>query len=298
MKTQTIWALALFLTYLLVVLIMCLILFLGKGQCSTQTINGIPSDTVSSIQSATAGVSVVIHTCERLMRNAEECADRLVSYGISRNSIVLVDGDKDPRVSNDQVYRKNRSFLSTCLTMIENNTPYVIAFEEDSQLWPPDPTHKTRVRSLVETLTWARQHPTDWVLCYLSCVTIQPTQLVRPFQAISARGQLGGHGMMISLAAAKMYVDKVENRQVSFDTWWARQSVKCVIATPPALFQNKKPDTMVSHNIPGTFSGCQDFTHCMWPILWTTIVFLVVGGLGAIVIWQLEKPALQTASGL
>jgi hypothetical protein len=175
--------------------------------------------------------------------------------------------------------------------MVEQGQAMVLAVEEDTELWRRDFTFETRLQASIQTLNYAKAHPQSWELCYLACLAINPIGLrVSKFTATSAKGQLGGHAMLISLKAAQRYVNDISNRQCAFDSWWAKQSVKTILATPPAFFQNKTPDTMVNRGIPGEFAGYQDLSHALWPIVWDTVAFSGVAIIGGpLVYWFGDK---------
>ena len=71
-----------------------------------------------------------ILTCEKFTKEALECKKRIEDFGFT--NIKLVYGDEDDRLKNKKIHYQARSFVSTCLTMIEHNIKYVFIFEEDA----------------------------------------------------------------------------------------------------------------------------------------------------------------------
>lgn len=218
-------------------------------------------------------IPCTINTCDRLLPEAELCRSRTRDVGFTQ--IFLSNGDQDPRIDKDKVYKKNRSFLSTCINMVDNGTPFMLMLEEDTTF------DKSRLGLLKSIFDWALANPSQWDLVYGGGISSNPTF---PTWRNANRlhcwgGVLGGHCMLVPLHIAKAYVMDTENRKASFDQWLNQQySYRSAILTPAAAYQKNNPGATPSF-LPGTHKFHQDITLILWPIILIACVLLVLKGL-------------------
>ena len=225
------------------------------------------------IKSIFENVPCTVNTCEKFMPEAIACAERARKVGFK--NVVFVDGDNDARIDNDQVFFKNRSFLATCMTMVENETPFMLMLEEDTTF------DESRLHLLSETIKWALTHTDEWDLLYGGCILKNPAvPILGSIHLLRSRGgQLGGHCLLVPLHMAKQYVTSTENRKTSFDKWFSRQKdYRSIMVTPAVASQKNRPYSTPTW-LPGTHKFHQDFTLIAWPIvigLSTTLPLLFI----------------------
>jgi hypothetical protein len=191
------------------------------------------------------------------------------SYGFS--NIRFVNGEHDVRIDATRVALKNRSFLSTCLDIVQNETPATLCFEEDSELIAPG-----RLPLLLEAIDWATQHPDDWDILYGGCIAQNPAwPTYRLNWLYSTRGQLGGHCMLLSLQTARKYVMDTAGHDVPFDTRLARTPVRTYMLTPAVMCQHNNPGDTPSW-LPGKHFLHQDVTLILWPTLFLFLTTMML----------------------
>lgn len=231
---------------------------------------GTEKDTFPVLQT----MPCIINTCDKFMPEAKACAHRALVAGIK--NINFSNGDNDSRIDKDKVYKKNRSFLSTCLNMVERETPYILMLEEDSLF------QVSRLDILSSTLEWAINHLDAWDLVYGGCVAINPVyvDVNNPNRLRAYKGQLGGHCVLVSLSVAQDYVKDFDHI-TAFDVWLSRRAYRSLVVSPAAVCQQNNPSTTPAF-IPGTHHTHQDATLIAWPVIeiisvttLTTIAFYI-----------------------
>ena len=213
------------------------------------------------IKSVFENIPCTVNTCEKFMPEAIACAERARKVGFK--NIVFGDGDKDTRIDNDQVFFKNRSFLSTCMTMVEHETPFMLMLEEDTMF------DESRLYILYKAIKWALAHTDEWDLLYGGCIAKNPAVPIFGNRHLlrSRGGQLGGHCLLVPLHMAKQYVTSMDNRKTSFDKWFNQQKdYQSVLVTPAAAYQKNNPFSTPKW-LPGRHKMHQDFTLIGWPIV-------------------------------
>ena len=218
-------------------------------------------------------IPTCILTCDKLTNDALKCRKRLEDYGFS--DIKLTYGDNDDRLTNKKIHWQARSFISTCLDMIENDTEYVFIFEEDAEIV------ENRSDKFKRSIEWALQNKDKWDIIYGGCAALNPMfpSLDNLDLSYSSKAQAGAHSMLFSLHAAKEYVKyNGPDYDLPFDMALRKLNLRSYTTFLPAWYQNKNPTDIVHNKLDyiGDHRFWQDFTAIAWTYIVVTIILCLI----------------------
>lgn len=139
--------------------------------------------------------------------------------------------------------KQNKSFVSVCLDMNENNIEHMFIFEEDTEVII------SRIKNFEKIIAWGFANKEKWDIIYGGCAAINP-MFPTYFDlniSYSSGGQLGGHCMLFSIKAARKFLKFTNGRP--FDVILSNINLDTYTTFLPAWYQNKNPSSLRDFNL-------------------------------------------------
>lgn len=216
-------------------------------------------------------VRVFINTHDAEKDAAEACKLKFEQLGFEHVSLRI--GEHDPRFNSDKLYRKNRSFVSSCLDVAEGPLEYALMVEPDCQVI------SKYLGNFYRALAWCVAHPSEWELLYGGCAARNPAFFsTTPGLWTSSRGQLGGHCVLVNTTSARRICQALlqEGASTAFDVYLSQHNFRTKICVPNSFFQDPPPASQpFGRTWHESHRHLQDFTVFSWPAAIALVVILV-----------------------